>query len=202
MWGFPQLKKLGSGYPLNLFCGQIFDNFSFIAAKKDIASIPKPPIFRFKLYGDSFSTYSFLIFVFFSLLSCENKLEDVDAVSSQKNKIMVETSKDILVTYSDSAEIKAILKSPLFKNYKSEDPYYEMPIGLEINFFSKGEKLNTEKLIWNELTQKIYSDEFVKVTQKDKIIYGDGFESDQSFTKYRIFKIKGVINLKEGQFVP
>ena len=237
LWGFPQLKKLGSGYPLNLFCGQIFDNFSFIAAKKDIASIPKPPIFRFKLYGDSFSTYSFLIFVFFSLLSCENKLEDVDAVSSQKNKIMVETSKDILVTYSDSAEIKAILKSPLFKNYKSDDPYYEMPIGLEINFFSKGEKeskskltanygirrekkklmevrnnvvvinnkgekLNTEKLIWNELTQKIYSDEFVKVTQKDKIIYGDGFESDQSFTKYRIFKIKGVINLKEGQFVP
>jgi len=173
----------------------------------------------------------------FFLLSCENKIEEVNSVSSQKEKVMVETSKDIVVTYSDSAEIKAILKSPLFKNYKTEDPYYEMPIGLEVNFYSdgdseskskltanygirkqkqkimevrnnvvvinnKGEVLNTEKLIWDENTQKIYSNEFVKIKQKDKIIYGDGFESDQSFSKYKIFKIKGTIYLKEGELVP
>ncbi len=173
----------------------------------------------------------------FFLLSCENKIEEVNSVSSQKEKVMVETSKDIVVTYSDSAEIKAILKSPLFKNYKTEDPYYEMPIGLEVNFYSDGEKeskskltanygirkqkqkimevrnnvvvinnkgevLNTEKLIWDENTQKIYSNEFVKIKQKDKIIYGDGFESDQSFSKYKIFKIKGTIYLKEGELVP
>lgn len=186
-----------------------------------------------------FRLFNFLaiFFLSFFLLSCENKIEEVNSVSSQKEKVMVETSKDIVVTYSDSAEIKAILKSPLFKNYKTEDPYYEMPIGLEVNFYSDGEKeskskltanygirkqkqkimevrnnvvvinnkgevLNTEKLIWDENTQKIYSNEFVKIKQKDKIIYGDGFESDQSFSKYKIFKIKGTIYLKEGELVP
>lgn len=59
----------------------------------------------------------------------------------------------------------------------------------------KGEKLNTEHLVWNEKTAKIYSDEFVKITTPDKIILGDGFEANQDFTNYKIFKIKGTITL-------
>lgn len=60
----------------------------------------------------------------------------------------------------------------------------------------KGEKLNTEKLTWNQATQKIYTDEFVKITTPDEVIYGNGFESNQNFTEYRIFKIKGILSLK------
>lgn len=61
----------------------------------------------------------------------------------------------------------------------------------------KGEKLNSEKLIWNQATQKIYTDEFVKITTPDEVIYGDGFESNQNFTEYKIFKIKGILSLKD-----
>jgi LPS export ABC transporter protein LptC len=61
----------------------------------------------------------------------------------------------------------------------------------------KGEKLNSEKLVWNQATQKIYTDEFVKITTPDEVIYGDGFESNQNFTEYRIFKIKGILSLKD-----
>lgn len=61
----------------------------------------------------------------------------------------------------------------------------------------KGDQLNTEKLIWDELKQKIYSDQFVKITTKDEIIYGKGFESDQNFTHYKIFNIKGIINVNK-----
>ena len=64
---------------------------------------------------------------------------------------------------------------------------------------SKSEKLNTEHLIWNEKTAKIYSDEFVKITTKDKIIMGDGFESDPEFINYKIFKIKGTISLHQDE---
>ena len=28
------------------------------------------------------------------------------------------------------------------------------------------------------------------------MIYGNGFESNQNFTEYRIYKIKGILNLK------
>ena len=59
-----------------------------------------------------------------------------------------------------------------------------------------GETLNTEHLFWNENTGKIYSYEFVKITTADEIIMGDGFESNQNFTQFKIHKIKGTINLE------
>lgn len=61
----------------------------------------------------------------------------------------------------------------------------------------KGEKLNTEHLIWNEDSAKIYSDEFVKITTQDEIIMGEGMEANQDFSKWKIHKIKGTINIKE-----
>jgi len=64
---------------------------------------------------------------------------------------------------------------------------------------SKGEKLNTEHLMWNEKTSKIYSDEFVKITTPDKIIYGNGFEANQDFTSYKIFNIKGTITIDKDE---
>lgn len=61
----------------------------------------------------------------------------------------------------------------------------------------KGEQLNTEYLIWEENTGKIHSPDFVKITTTDEIIYGNGFESNQNFTKYKIFDIKGTISLNK-----
>jgi LPS export ABC transporter protein LptC len=61
----------------------------------------------------------------------------------------------------------------------------------------KGETLNTEHLIWDESTQKVYTNEFVKITTSDKIIFGQGMEADQNFTKYKIFKIKGTVNVNK-----
>jgi LPS export ABC transporter protein LptC len=66
----------------------------------------------------------------------------------------------------------------------------------------KNEKLNTEHLIWNEKTKKIYSDEFVKITTPDEIIYGTGFEADQDFSRYKIMNIKGTITVKKSDYAP
>lgn len=59
----------------------------------------------------------------------------------------------------------------------------------------KGEKLNTEKLLWEQDKQKITSDAFVKITRAKEILYGNGFESNQDFTQYRIFDIKGIVSI-------
>ncbi len=64
---------------------------------------------------------------------------------------------------------------------------------------AKGEKLNTEHLVWNEGTKKISSNEFVKISTTDKIIFGNGFESNQDFSNYRIFKITGTININRNE---
>jgi len=52
-------------------------------------------------------------------------------------------------------------------------------------------------LIWLQDSSKIYTDEFVKITTADEIIMGEGMEANQDFTKWKIHKIKGIINIKE-----
>jgi len=61
----------------------------------------------------------------------------------------------------------------------------------------KNETLNTEHLVWNQKEETIVSDAFVTITTKDEIIMGDGLESNQSFTKYKIKHMTGTINLKK-----
>lgn len=61
----------------------------------------------------------------------------------------------------------------------------------------EGKRLETEELIWDQKSGRIYSDKFSKITSKQEVIYGDGFESNQDFSQYRILKIRGIVNLEE-----
>ena len=47
-------------------------------------------------------------------------------------------------------------------------------------------------LYWNQDQHRVYSDSFIRIQQEDQILTGYGFESNESLTKYKIFKIKGV----------
>ncbi|HQF28919.1 MAG TPA: LPS export ABC transporter periplasmic protein LptC [Bacteroidia bacterium] len=61
----------------------------------------------------------------------------------------------------------------------------------------KGEKLNTEKLIWDERKELLSSDQFVKITTPEEIIMGKGFEANQDFSRYKIFNVTGRITVKQ-----
>jgi LPS export ABC transporter protein LptC len=63
----------------------------------------------------------------------------------------------------------------------------------------KGEQLNTEHLVWNQNTKKVFSDVFVKITTPDKILYGDGMQSDETFNHWRIKKPRGEMYVNENQ---
>ena len=63
----------------------------------------------------------------------------------------------------------------------------------------KGERLDTEKLIWNERTKKIYTNSFVRITTLKDIMFGDGMEANQNFTNYRIYKYRGSVSLEENE---
>ncbi|MEO6903641.1 MAG: LPS export ABC transporter periplasmic protein LptC [Bacteroidia bacterium] len=62
----------------------------------------------------------------------------------------------------------------------------------------KGERLNTEHLIWDAITKKIYTEEFVKITTKNETIWGDGLRANEDFSKYEILHPKGSIALKDS----
>jgi LPS export ABC transporter protein LptC len=62
----------------------------------------------------------------------------------------------------------------------------------------KGEKLNTERLVWDEQKKKITSNAFVKITTAKEVITGNGLEANQDFTKYEIKNIIATIRLDDS----
>ena len=63
----------------------------------------------------------------------------------------------------------------------------------------KGDRLNTEHLIWDAVTKQIYTEEFVKITTKEETIWGDGLKADQDFSRYEILHPKGSIAVDENE---
>jgi len=63
--------------------------------------------------------------------------------------------------------------------------------------FETGERLDTEELIWDQNRELIYSNKFVKISSEDGVIYGDGLEAEQDFSKRRIINPTGEIEVKE-----
>lgn len=88
---------------------------------------------------------------------------------------------------------------------KADTAYYyekEKLWELRSNVFiknQKGEKFNTELLFWNQRTQQVYSDKYIRIEQTDNIITGYGFESNQQLTKYVIHNSGGVFPIEEAR---
>ncbi len=55
---------------------------------------------------------------------------------------------------------------------------------------TKGEKLETSELIWDERKGMVHTDKFVQLSREDEIVRGYGFESDQNFLKGTIQSIE------------
>jgi len=60
----------------------------------------------------------------------------------------------------------------------------------------KGEKLETEELIWEEENDRVHTNKFVVVSRPSEVIYGHGFESNKDFTNWTIRAIEGRIKNK------
>lgn len=63
----------------------------------------------------------------------------------------------------------------------------------------KGERLDTDELIWDEQKKIIYSNSFVKITTSDEIILGKGMTANQNFTDYVVKSISGTIKVNASE---
>ncbi len=59
------------------------------------------------------------------------------------------------------------------------------------------EKLETEELTWDEKTEKISTEKFVKITKPDEVIYGFGLTANQDFSYWKLNIPKGRIKVKK-----
>lgn len=62
---------------------------------------------------------------------------------------------------------------------------------VQINNYKKNIQLNTENLFWDQNKGTIYTDEFVKITEPDKIIMGRGMKADDHLNKWIIHNVTG-----------
>ena len=103
-----------------------------------------------------------------------------------------------LYFYNSEGEIDSRLSANYGIGHEKEE---EMTVRDDVVIVNlKGEKLNTEELIWKQADGKIYSEKFVKITTQDEIIFGEGLEASEDFSDYTIKNIKGTIQL-EGDLV-
>jgi LPS export ABC transporter protein LptC len=107
-------------------------------------------------------------------------------------------NKGLFITFFDEEEkISSTLKAKFgvrFTLSKRMEARYSVVV---VN--KKGEKLETERLVWDEGNNRIYTDAFVKVTTEKVIISGTGFESNQDFTKWKIKNITGTIQRNKDE---
>lgn len=66
--------------------------------------------------------------------------------------------------------------------------------------FQKHEQLNTESLLYDLNMKKVSTNDFVKITQPDKIVLGkNGMESDELFDNWKIRGVSGTIYVDENK---
>lgn len=59
------------------------------------------------------------------------------------------------------------------------------------------EEFLTEELYWDQDNERVYSDSAITIIQKGQTIYGIGFQSNQTFTKYSIRQPKGAFPIDD-----
>ena len=97
--------------------------------------------------------------------------------------------------YNKDKKITSYIKS---KYAVRDDRQRTMTVKNEVIVVNiKGDTLRTESLVWDEKTNKINTNDNVKITTPDEIIYGEGLESNTEFSQYKIFKITGILSIKK-----
>jgi LPS export ABC transporter protein LptC len=105
-----------------------------------------------------------------------------------------------VIFYSEEKKEQTNLTADYGKGYDDGSGMNKMEAKRNVVVINeKGERLNTEHLIWDAVTKTIYTEEFVKITTKNETIWGDGLKADQDFSKWKILHPKGFVAVNENE---
>lgn len=96
-----------------------------------------------------------------------------------------------LVKFDANKNIISTLSADYAKQFVEEEKWEAKNNVVATN--AQGDSLKTEHLIWEEKTEKIYTDEFVKIIRPNSVISGVGLVSDQALQDWKILKPTGTI---------
>ena len=126
---------------------------------------------------------------------------EVRLLSKQINRYMdmeepyTEFPQGLYVEFYDSTEnVTSYIKA----NYCIYDETEELWTAENdvVSVSEEGDTLNTEYLVWDQKKAKVYSDRYVRITNKDGIIHGKGFEANQDLSDWKIKNSSGTITVE------
>lgn len=115
-----------------------------------------------------------------------------------KQKGVLKLPDGLKVIFYDSAGVQETVMTARYGERFDEKMIIEVKHDVLV-LTTDSKRLTSNHLVWDERNHRVYSNEFVKITTPDKVIYGDGFESDENFDQYRIIKPKGEFLLKKDK---
>ena len=134
------------------------------------------------------------------MLQTENGIEKVQLIAETRKRFqdvqpqLVFSNGLEVVFYNDSGLVRSILKA---ENAEIDKTNNIMTASESVFLTSSdGKRLETEKLIWDENKNKIYTDNKVIIRTSKELIEGEGFESNPDFSEYSISKIQGTFNFE------
>lgn len=143
-------------------------------------------------------------------------VKNIDLIRSVSGKVVLQLTAPLLITYEGDnpySEFPKGLKIIFFDSLMNVTSQLTADYGINyekrkimearsnvvVVNNNKNEQINTEKLVWDQVTHKISSDKFVKITTPEKVILGEGFESDERMEDYTIKRPRGTIVVNENE---
>jgi len=142
--------------------------------------------------------------------------KDIEMIYSDSGRVMIKLVTPILNRYINESPYIEFpeglhlyfydslmnVKSELTANYGinwEKEKTMEVKDDVVITNHEKNEVLNTEHVIWDQRIKKIYSEVFVKRTTPDGVLYGEGFDADESLKSWKLRKVSGEFTFEEEE---
>ena len=100
-----------------------------------------------------------------------------------------------LERFADSLTVDATVKADT-AYYYDKKKLWELRGHVHIENL-QGEIFDTELLFWDQDREKVWSDLFIRIQQKERVITGYGFTSNSQFDRYTIRNTQGIFPIDE-----
>lgn len=102
-----------------------------------------------------------------------------------------------LERFDDSLRVESVIECDTARFFVRRNLWELKNNVLIVNL--EGETFETAVLYWDQREGRVYSDSFIRIEQKNVILTGVGFESNQTMTRYSIKNPNGPLYLEESE---
>ena len=100
-----------------------------------------------------------------------------------------------LEKFDKNFDTEASIKSDSAKYFK-DDQLWRLDGNVTI-VNTNDEIILTQQIFWDQHEKKVYSDSFIHIEKKDRIIEGYGFNSNERMTKYQLNNVSGIFPVED-----